>query len=519
MKSGWLALLALGVLGAAAIHRTTHGRWFARAVRVWPAHPEPRAGRWVSWNPIPIGPIKDMRGERPDDVWAWSGSAIMHWEGRTWTRVPAPPRDFGGQNGDITSVGESSGVLWARTGIDRPTMHAGCVVYGGSVAQDWCRRGEQWKKYQDCGPWRPGTYSGTAPPAPAPDSARVDEAELARLWAAHPGPDWARMRLKRGYRVGGGELWAVDETGRWLAHFDGRGWTVAVNPALGYTGALWLASEDDGWAAGGKLLYRWDGREWSAAAEAPEVVGAIWGSDADDVWAVGAGGLVMHFDGRGWLGEQRLPGRPWLTSVAGRARDDVWVAACDYMGFTAHWSGARWTPRPVAPSPAYAAVHNMCPKLAPEAGGRALVAVDSAMFAFAGVDWRDTPSPLADADRVPLARGQITALAPADDEMWAVGWQPDGTSDTGRGPLVLRRRGDVWEKLDVGVTRGAASALWARAFDDVWVVGTGGLILHFDGRAWTREESGTDEDLAGIHGAGDTIWILGVEGGLLRRTL
>ena len=66
---------------------------------------------------------------------------------------------------------------------------------------------------------------------------------------------------------------------------------------------------------------------------------------------------------------------------------------------------------------------------------------------------------------------------------------------------------------------GSASAVWARAADDVWVVGSDGLILHFDGRTWTQEPSGTDEPLVGVHGAGRTIWVIGAEGGLYRRKL
>ena len=81
---------------------------------------------------------------------------------------------------------------------------------------------------------------------------------------------------------------------------------------------------------------------------------------------------------------------------------------------------------------------------------------------------------------------------------------------------MLRRLGGLWKKIDAGSVPGDAKAVWARASDDVWVVGAAGMILHFDGRAWTREESGTDETLVGIHGAGDTIWVIGEEGGLLR---
>ena len=44
--------------------------------------------------------------------------------------------------------------------------------------------------------------------------------------------------------------------------------------------------------------------------------------------------------------------------------------------------------------------------------------------------------------------------------------------------------------------------MWGSAPDDIWVVGLGGLIMHFDGRAWRRVPSGTTADLRAIAGRG-----------------
>lgn len=45
---------------------------------------------------------------------------------------------------------------------------------------------------------------------------------------------------------------------------------------------------------------------------------------------------------------------------------------------------------------------------------------------------------------------------------------------------------------------------------DVYAVGDAGLILHYDGAAWTRIESGTTQPLFGLWGAsGDDVWIVG----------
>jgi len=59
---------------------------------------------------------------------------------------------------------------------------------------------------------------------------------------------------------------------------------------------------------------------------------------------------------------------------------------------------------------------------------------------------------------------------------------------------------------------------WGATPDDLWAIGTGGLILHFDGRAWQRVPSGTTADLHSISGRpGGEVWIAGQGATILRR--
>ena len=43
--------------------------------------------------------------------------------------------------------------------------------------------------------------------------------------------------------------------------------------------------------------------------------------------------------------------------------------------------------------------------------------------------------------------------------------------------------------------------------------------MHWDGKGWSKEESGVIEQLSSIHGAGGTVWIAGERGTLLVRSL
>lgn len=58
--------------------------------------------------------------------------------------------------------------------------------------------------------------------------------------------------------------------------------------------------------------------------------------------------------------------------------------------------------------------------------------------------------------------------------------------------------------------------VWASAGDDVWAVGLGGTILHWDGRRWAQVESGTRMALRGVWGSSaHDVWAVGMKGTLL----
>ncbi|MEZ4387568.1 MAG: hypothetical protein R3D98_08325 [Candidatus Krumholzibacteriia bacterium] len=60
--------------------------------------------------------------------------------------------------------------------------------------------------------------------------------------------------------------------------------------------------------------------------------------------------------------------------------------------------------------------------------------------------------------------------------------------------------------------------VWGSGPDDVFVVGQPGLIYHWDGAAWSREESGTTVALTDVWGDGSgTVYATGHDGVILRR--
>lgn len=100
----------------------------------------------------------------------------------------------------------------------------------------------------------------------------------------------------------------------------------------------------------------------------------------------------------------------------------------------------------------------------------------------------------------------LNVWASGPDDVWAVG----GTPSEG---VVMHYDGSTWSSRSTRSTVPLLDWTFGFAPDDVWCVGQGGTILHWDGDAFTAESSGTTENLWGIWGdAPDDLWAVGGSG-------
>jgi hypothetical protein len=489
----------------------------------WPSPPKPARDRWQSWNPIPItAAVSGFWANAPDDVWAWGGKEVMRWDGRAWTRVNAPVKHA------IDGIWGAPNDVWLLASEYMPPYKSRDFFRPGYVETSLLHwNGEAWRSVEDRSVTEdddgrlPSSRRRSVPP-PGADRI-VSRDELATLWTGHASGR-ALPDFKAGYRTGRGEIWAAAAGGRQLAHFDGRTWTLGARLASSDFSAVRMFGAGDGWAVSrrpvsygefdphlggpaGDALFRWDGRAWRFFQPLSERVHALWGTGADDVWAVGDSGLVMHWDGGQWSRwSERLAGN--FHAVWGRARDDVWINGCANHFY--HWNGTTLSR---APNPVPADYAGVCLGLGGTSAADVSAIGEDLFLRWSGAAWRSEPSPLKGAR--PLAGGvRIAALwsAPTEGDLWAVG-------DEGGYPLVLRRRAGRWTKLPTPRTAGYLRAIWEDRDDNVWAVGKEGLILHWDGKSWSQEESGVVEPLSAIHGAGDKVWIVGDRGTVLFRSL
>jgi hypothetical protein len=114
----------------------------------------------------------------------------------------------------------------------------------------------------------------------------------------------------------------------------------------------------------------------------------------------------------------------------------------------------------------------------------------------------DTWSPAFDANDT----GWLLSLwGPSPDELYAVG----GDNQPSRG-VVMRRNGEVWSEVELGVEVPLLNWVTGFGADDVIFVGDGGTIVRGDGETWSVQESPTEQDLWGVWGsAPDDVWAVG----------
>ncbi|HET6349276.1 MAG TPA: hypothetical protein VFH88_09365 [Candidatus Krumholzibacteria bacterium] len=97
------------------------------------------------------------------------------------------------------------------------------------------------------------------------------------------------------------------------------------------------------------------------------------------------------------------------------------------------------------------------------------------------------------------------------------GFARDDIYAVGGGGMILHYDGRNWSTVN-SPTRASLSGLWAPARDNIVAVGYNGAIIRFDGHDWNTEESGTTNPLSAVWGsAPDTVYAVGYPGVVLRN--
>lgn len=231
------------------------------------------------------------------------------------------------------------------------------------------------------------------------------------------------------------------------------------------------------------------------------------GTTAPDVYAVGSNGRVLHrgSDGKWSIEANGLVGQQLNAVWVGQGALAGEVYAAGEQGVVLRKAAGNWSvERPPT----------TVPLMALWGGGDELYAAGSKgtlLRRKAGV-WQ--------IEAQGLSGELLTAL-------WGVSRAGTNTVyAVGNLGLVLRRERDTWQQISSSVTQGALSAVWAASPNEMYAVGSGGLIFKRSGvgsqGSWRSLASPSSTSLMAVHGfspgSGEPdVWAVGAEGTILHQ--
>ena len=249
------------------------------------------------------------------------------------------------------------------------------------------------------------------------------------------------------------DIWAVGNAGL-ILHYDGGRWLQVPSGVRARLTSVWAHSADSAWAVGwDSTALRWNGDEWTAVdiGVAGLMLLSVSGTGPGDVWAVGVGETgttMLHWNGSNW-GTTTLSQS--LSDVFALAADDVWAVG---YGDILHFDGS-WAAVPVA----------------------------------------ETSLNLA------------AVWASPSGDVYAVG---DYTSERGAA-MVLHSSGGAFSWVDTGCPAGL-NDIWGSSASDLWAVGNGRAVTHWDGVAWTTFDLIPGDHLYSASGVANNLWMSGAGG-------
>jgi len=387
---------------------------------------------------------------------------------------------------------------------------------------------------------------------------------------------WRQLRSSGGgyvsqlWRARSGELFASLFEGRLLRSTDGIHWSdLAVPENLGLT-SVWGSSAQDvytvGYADG--AVFHFDGVSWTTLDVGTlENLYGVFGSGPNDVYVAGDFGTLIHFDGIAWapvqgplsgdftggwtdgdfLGVIDISGQiewrraglwtvfdtgtgEFMTRMWGSGPTDVYTVSD--AGNIYRFDGSAWSlvyqDLSISPPPSLVSVTG--------SAADDVWALGETVLHFDGSRWLHHPAPLPGIEyglwsvargRVMLSSGtgQFLQNSPAWIADWPITNPPSsifdlwGTSNVdlfavGSGGAILHDDGRGFVSMNSGVSADIRR-VWGISSNEVYAVGKGGTVLRYDGTLWNPIDLGVTVDLLGIGGSSSSdLWIAGAQGTL-----
>jgi hypothetical protein len=303
-----------------------------------------------------------------------------------------------------------------------------------------------------------------------------------------------------------GTYWVAGDAGVRLRDMGGGFAMVTGDAETASFYAIGGADVTDVWAGGdGGLLTNYKTvplGAWTPKPQSPrQAIRSIYGFNSKDVWAVGAAGQILHYDGTSWTVSASGTIQD-LNAIWGATSNDLWAVGNNRT--ILRYDGRQWGSKAMG-SPGLTDLH-------------AVFGNSSSVVWIAGTNNPNSEQTLV--RFIGAAESSVTITAPMPpgtlppftsiwgasiDSLWVGGGNVVLNYVPGMSSIPVRNFAD-------SVVR-----LWGTRDNDIWVIGNGGHISHYNGATWQTVPSGTSDNLSGIFGFSDKdVWVVGDAGSVLR---
>lgn len=326
------------------------------------------------------------------------------------------------------------------------------------------------------------------------------------------------------------DVYAVGQYGT-IVHYDGNAWSVVSEELIHTFLCVWGSSKDDVYVGGYGTLLHYNGTTWTYTGIQHEVT-SIWGASSDNIYAVCRRGNILHFDGAIWT-EMESPVSDLtmndssldyvLKRIWGSSPDDIYAVGDN--GIIIHFDGSHWSR---IGCDCTSDLYCVWGKSASEVY---ISGYECPLLKFDGTNWTIVDAPVdfgfhgmhgdpvnglvcSDRNQVYTYDNGEWELEPTEDIYFSPEFNACWSSENGDifavgyGGSIFHFDGTDWHSM-TNIPPSTLKDIYAVSSADVYAVGIG-TIVHYDGQNWSQVQN-NHHVYSGIWGsAGDDVYAVGL---------